>query len=172
MREEGSTLKNTGDKKYFFDDTNDLVNHLYTLIDNISPLKLQKGLYFLYAYYIGIYGGEEKEGVSEMDYRMPRELFEPNFEAWTYGPVMPDIYRKRKANLFEPIPYEFDDSPEDQEVKSFIVDLVEQIKGLSDFTLVDRSHEDKSWHDAYFKQGKSSPISPDAIKSEYAEKFS
>lgn len=48
----------------------------------ISPMKLQKLIYFLYAEYL---------------YRKQKHLFAERFEAWKYGPVLDDIYQAFKG---------------------------------------------------------------------------
>ena len=68
-------------KKAFFDDVNELIAYLYTKVDGLSPLKLQKGLYFLYAYYSAMYGIKHANEESESDYNLPEELFSAEFEA-------------------------------------------------------------------------------------------
>ena len=49
--------------------------------DAISPMKLQKLLYYSQGFALAILG---------------RPLFEEDFEAWDYGPVVPVIYQKYK----------------------------------------------------------------------------
>jgi len=44
----------------------------------VSPLKLQKLLYFLYAYYYSV---------------NEQPLFAANFEKWKYGPVVSEVYQ-------------------------------------------------------------------------------
>ncbi|MBD0864395.1 MAG: DUF4065 domain-containing protein [Rhodobacteraceae bacterium] len=47
--------------------------------ENISPLKLQKLLYYTCGYYLAASGGAP--------------LIDHNFKAWEYGPVVPELYR-------------------------------------------------------------------------------
>lgn len=165
-------------KKYFFDDVNDLVAYLYTHVEYLSPIKLQKGLYFLYAYYAAMYGvGKSEAGSRECDYDFPAELFCCKFEAWDYGPVIRSVYEQRrereefyqeKAKKFVVDQYF---SGKNKDIKLFIDGLFGQIREVSDFLLVDRSHEDKSWQDA-FNEGQSTPMSKESIKKEYQAKLS
>lgn len=55
---------------------------------NISPMKLQKLIYILY-----------KEYLKETGYK----LFSENFEAWQYGPVLPNVYSEFKNFKANPI---------------------------------------------------------------------
>lgn len=68
-------------KQTFFKDVNDLIAYLYTKVDSLSPLKLQKGLYFLYAYYSAMYGSTLDNEEAEITYDLPSELFPAEFEA-------------------------------------------------------------------------------------------
>jgi orf24 len=168
------------EKEYFFDNIDDLIAYLYTKVDNLSPLKLQKGLYFLYAYYAAMYGTKhERNEESEIDYELPKELFPAKFEAWTYGPVIRSVYIKRrdnedeykeKARNFNNNFFSNRYAPYGDEVKSFIDDLFSQINQASDFSLVDRSHSDKAWEDA-FNEGKSTIMNKESIINEYKNKF-
>lgn len=175
-------------KKYFFNDVNELIAYLYTKVPSLSPVKLQKGLYFLYAYYSAMYGIKHNEdlesvettecaGTAECEYNLPEELFPAEFEAWNYGPVIRSVYEDRKLgeDKYQELASKFDadlffKDDNSKEVKSFIDDLFSQISEASDFSLVDRVHEDKAWENA-FTQGKATIISNQAIIDEYKIKF-
>lgn len=138
-------------KQTFFKDVNDLIAYLYTKVDSLSPLKLQKGLYFLYAYYSAMYGSTLDNEEAEITYDLPSELFPAEFEAWNYGPVIRSVYNERKTGeeKYQEMARNFDsnqffNSDSKKEVQSFIDDLFAQINRASDFSLVDRSHEDKA----------------------------
>ena len=57
---------------YYFENVDDLVQHLLYKFNELSPLKLQKGLYFLFAFYSGNYQNSEEDGVSESNYEYPK----------------------------------------------------------------------------------------------------
>lgn len=62
----------------------------------MTPKKLQKVLYFAYAWYLAIMNESKDE--------LRIKLFDENFEAWIHGPVCPKIYQKYKykgADLIE-----------------------------------------------------------------------
>ena len=68
---------------------------------NISPIKLQKSLYFLFAYW-GQYIRNNKENKDsvEVDYSNYSEfLFNDRIEAWTYGPVLPNVFITEKERF-------------------------------------------------------------------------
>lgn len=161
-------------KEVFFNNINDLIAYLYTKVGSLSSVKLQKSLYFLYAYYSAMYGKPNEE--SESDYNLPEELFSAEFEAWNYGPVIRSVYMDRKLgeDKYQEMARKFDVdlffNDDNREVKLFIDDLFSQISKLSDFSLVDRVLEDKAWKNA-FSQGKSTIIPNQAIIEEYKTKF-
>lgn len=159
-------------ERYVFKNVDTLVQYLYSRFGNLSPLKLQKGLYFLYAYYGAVYGeAKQSEGESEQDLLYPSRLFDETFEAWTYGPVVRSVYNKNKSEHYKPNKdMELDEFKEYPDIQRFIDELFEQINSVSDFSLVDRSHEDLVWKAAYDK-GKSTVMDNEAIIREYREKY-
>lgn len=163
------------EQNFVFDHVDHLVEYLFKKYGILTPIKLQKGLYFLYAYYGATYGItygklEELDGISERnydDYQFPPRLFDADFEAWTYGPVIRKVWKKHKNSEYNP---EENDLNVNGEILLFINELFEQINSVSDFSLVDRSHEDESWSDAYSK-GKSTNINKEQLIKEYKDKY-
>lgn len=113
---------------------------------NISPLKLQKVLFFLF----GEWGAfVSKSDVSEMDgdwknlKSLDRYLFDDEIQAWIYGPVVKNVYDNfhnetmTKDELFN--------TDEKKYVGEFIDDLSNELFRLSDFRLVELTHEMKCW---------------------------
>lgn len=116
----------------------------------ISPIKLQKSLYFLFAYW-GQYirSNKENQNSVEVDYSNYNEfLFDDRIEAWTYGPVVPCVFTAEKSGLLD---IETTDNflADDFIKKEFIDHLLEQLFEIDDFGLVRISHEDKCWKDNY-----------------------
>lgn len=148
----------------------------------ISPLKLQKGLYFLFA----MWGGYIRSGKNAIDTEISvknyREyLFEPLFLAWKYGPVDKEIYNKFKdiTNLDEVSFGNLDNlridkcSADDEKAALDYIDgLLTRIFKTSDFALVDLSHKDNCWKIA--RNQDSSPednlMDNELIIKEYAER--
>ena len=155
-------------KEYYFDNVDVLVNYILYKFPTISPLKLQKCLYFLFAFYAGTYPVGEEIGVKEQTYNFPNYLFKGEFEAWVYGTVIREVYQKNKNGDYQGEEYNFGISPIDKEIKKFIDDIGSMVMKKSDFALVDRNHEDKSWKKAITK-GKATPISMKDIAIEYRE---
>lgn len=76
---------------------------------SITPLKLQKLLYYAHGYYSGAYG---------------RPLVEEPFEAWQYGPVSPTIYHEFKG---------FGNAPITRLAEEFDWDAEDNIPVVADF---------------------------------------
>ena len=155
-------------REYYFDSVDVLVNYILYKFPTISPLKLQKYLYFLFAFYAGTYPVGEEIGVKEQTYNFPNYLFKGEFEAWVYVTVIREVYQKNKNGGYQGEEYNFGGSPIDKEIKKFIDDIGSMVMKKSDFALVDRNHEDKSWKKAITK-GKTTPISMIDIAVEYRE---
>lgn len=161
-------------KDYYFEDIKELIHYLFRNYGKLSPLKLQKGLYFLFAYYGVQYGSNREElGNVEVAYNYPKFLFNANFEAWNYGPVIREVYFDNKNGNYDhflatPINEEevFDN---DFEVKKFIKEIFDQVVTTSDFSLVDRSHEDIVWQNAH--KDNQSEMCNEEIINEYAQEY-
>lgn len=135
----------------------------------ISPIKIQKALYFLFAFF----GAKARVLNLQEDTEKKLEwLFEPDFEAWAYGPVDREVYIRFKSNYYANIDYSanylegvlgFE--------KGFIDDMTTRIFSTSDFGLVDLSHMDFCWKKNFdpHKPNKSQKIDPEDIISEYFE---
>jgi uncharacterized phage-associated protein len=150
-----------------------VANFLYKLNPDISPIKLQKALYFLFAYHGGIYYNQDNEGESE-GVKKPKTLFNAEFEAWKYGPVIREIYHLNKDGLLgsqeaiEKSEALFKNHPEEMQ---FIDDLFKQINSVSDFSLVERSHRDKVWEENYESEQEIKYMDKESIIQEYKEKY-
>ena len=157
------------EENYVFDNVDTLVNFLFYQYKNLSPVKLQKGLYFLYAFYAGKYSDDKESNT------FPKELFPAEFEAWTYGPVIKDVYVKYKDKEYEKslssfdIENELNNIPNGAEIKSFIESLFQKIQSVSDFELVDKAQSDVVWKEAFNSEDKM--IKNENIWNEYKKKF-
>ena len=147
---------------------------------DISPIKLQKSLYYLYAYWAGNIAnikselGEDDEGICECrDTGFDIDLFEPCFEAWKYGPVDREIYHKYKEG-------QLNDNVDclilgedtlQSSITSFVDSILDQTFNINDFALVDLTHLDESWKLTFqmSPQG-DGKIAKESIISEYKEK--
>lgn len=140
----------------------------------ISPLKLQKPLYFLFAYWGGfIRKGKQSQSKCsnsiEVDYNEFSDyLYKAKIEAWVYGPVLPDVYRVSDIDRH----YKKDVLSEGL-VTEFVIDLLGQLFKVSDFRLVDIAHADKVWK-KYFNPNNTThneSMPPEEIIDEYSTKI-
>ncbi len=136
--------------------------------DEISPLKLQKSLYFCFAYWGG-FVRKGKNQKKEIEFNNSEYLFNERIEAWVYGPVVPDVYHEKYiaendgTNLFNGKLY----------IKEFIDGLLNDILNVSDFKLVEQSHCDECWK-RHFRQKEifhNNEIPKEEIIKEYAKQI-
>jgi len=146
------------------------IKHAYKQKVNhaIPPIKLQKSLYFLFAYWGGfVRKGNNNPDFSEIvssDYQ--ENLFDNRIEAWVYGPVVPDVYYLDDTII------EKEEINVDSYLKCFIDDLLEDLFNVSDFKLVELSHNDLAWKNNfnYDDTFHNNEIPKEEIIAEYARK--
>jgi len=154
--------------EYVFDDKKDIVLYAYNSLANPTPIKLQKTLYFLWAFYSVTYGNiDYNDSEFDSDKKYPKYLFKPEFEAWKYGPVDSTVYRWNKDDKIKNFENEYLNSDQQsKEIKLFMNDLIKQVDSIDDFCLINRACKDKSYVDAYNKAIRSK-IESDSIKEDY-----
>lgn len=148
---------------YMFDKY-ELINYIYNLLHLASPLKIQKTLYLLYGYYGATYGLENnlETGI------YPTELFNANFIAGKYGPFDPEIKDYLKSNEPKTKIY-IPKTVEEKNIHQFIINIVNQIDNVDDFSLIQLVKEDECWKLAY-KIKENEKIPNYLIISEYKKK--
>lgn len=133
----------------------------------ISPIKLQKSLYFCFAYWGSFVrrGKNNKSEVSTADYS--EYLFDNKIEAWVYGPVVPDVYHEKNLSNYD-IENKFQN---DIMMQNYIDGILDDVLAANDFKLVEISHEDKCWKKHFNKKSifHNDVIPPEEIISEYAK---
>jgi len=157
--------------EYVFNDIKTVVAYLLNKLDNPTPLKLQKGLYFLWAFYSASYGSipydSDDHGEFEETDRYPKYLFPADFEAWKYGPVIKDVYHNFKEGKYQDIKNEFVPTTSNQkEVVLFMDDIIKQVNDVNDFGLVERSHQDSAWKDKFEKGKRNVLMDPEEIRKD------
>ncbi len=157
-------MKQEIDKKGILE-SNDLANYIaYKYKEkmemDISPLKLQKSLYFCFAYWGGfVRKGKNTPSSSEIDLKDFNEyLFDADFEAWIYGPVVPIVYRNFKIDKMDKekaIEFEIELKKKYNGILYiFISGLINDLIDANDFDLVDISHKDNAWKNNYNSEDK------------------
>lgn len=167
---------------YFFKSKKDAVEYVFSKLDNPTPIKLQKALYFVWAFYAATYGNMNSDNSENKDSGIsyPNFLFEPNFEAWQYGPVDPDVWKNNSNDEYESTdvlcnPRDFIDIKNKsvyaesvyKDIFSFIDDMISQVNSVNDFGLVNRSHEDSAWKDVWDGHSPHIQMDPQKIKKDY-----
>lgn len=139
----------------------------------ISPIKLQKTLYFLFAYWGQfIRNNKENPDSVEVDYSSYNEfLFDDKIEAWTYGPVVPEVFIAEKSGILGNKALE-GYLKDDIVKKEFIDNLLQQLFEIDDFGLVRISHEDECWKRNYVESDErhNREIPKEEIINEYTAK--
>lgn len=161
---------------YVFPDKTDLVNHLYYQLHSPTPIKIQKTLYFLFAFYGATYGiaknNQQENEFTDSNY--PQYLFKPNFEAWMYGPIDVDVYKNTKQNYY--FPKQLNKSKidnvlnvsEKENIYTLINDICKEVDNVDDFTLITHTQENMSWIKAYETSTKI--MRPDNIIKDYEKR--
>ena len=99
---------------------------------DVTPLALQKLLYYAQAFYHALF---------------KKDLFTDDCQAWSYGPVYPEIYSRYKSYRNEPIPPEEMGGLDElsAEEKSFLDDIIRVFGYFSGTTLSNITHSEKPW---------------------------
>lgn len=109
-------------------------NQMYVIDEDaemISPLKLQKLLYYAQGTYLGIKG---------------EKLFDDPILAWKHGPVVEGIYYRYKNYGYHGIPAEDIAAPDiDKETQSILQSVYETFGQFSAWKLRDMTHDETPW---------------------------
>lgn len=126
--------------------------------DLISNLKLQKLLYYAQAWYL---------------VNFDKLLFNDPIEAWSFGPVIPNLYRKYKRFGCNPIKYSDKDGEEEKQFSkqqlAFLEEFYGVYIGIPAHTLVNVSHNEKPWIEGYERPSKI--IDVKTMQEYYTEKY-
>lgn len=134
----------------------------------ISPLKLQKALYFCFAYWGGFMRKSNKfKDSKEIQLDYSEYLFDNVIEAWVYGPVVPDVYHEKDLTKFE----DKNLFAGKEYLQEYIDNVLDDILSVNDFKLVEISHEDECWKKHFKKKNifHNAEIPKEDIIAEYAK---
>lgn len=115
----------------------------------LSNLKLQKLLYYTQGHHLAMYG---------------RPLFRDKIQAWSHGPVVPDVYHEFKGfrsgtiTLDDDDPFDWDDV--DSEITQFLIKVWNTYGGIAAWKLRNMTHAEPPWKDN-FAQGEFYTIIPE-----------
>lgn len=149
---------------YFFDTKESAATYIKRKLGKITPIKLHKVMYLLYAFYSATYGNLDinQSELKDSNSSYPDELFKADFVALSTGAVVDDVKAEQDT-------YKILASEEiTKEIEIFIDGILQQVKEVDDYSLILRLQQDKSWQNA-FEKGKRNKISKTDIKAEYIE---
>lgn len=98
--------------------------------DLITNLKLQKLLYYVQGWHLGLYG---------------RRAFDGQFMAWVHGPVNYDVYNQFREHRWSPILVDVGKVTLDCDISKHIDDVLEVYGGDSAWELERRTHSEAPW---------------------------
>lgn len=104
--------------------------------EGITPLKLQKLVYYCQGFHLAMFG---------------KELFPEKIEAWLHGPVVPDLYHhfKKHGDGIVQAPKVLDDNDIGDEQRELLNEVVETYGQFSAWRLRNMTHEESPWKNAY-----------------------
>lgn len=110
--------------------------------DIISNLKLQKLLYYVQGYHLAFFD---------------TELFDAPLEAWMYGPVVPEVYRRFKENGPQAIVLNPADCTElslNPDEEDMFRQVLAEYGKFNAIKLMEMTHEELPWKEAFGKDDK------------------
>ncbi len=117
----------------------DVANFFLKIVDRdsgstITPLKLQKILYYAQGYYLAYFD---------------KELFPEDFQAWAHGPANEEIYDKYKKYDFNMIPYPTEKTTDVEDaIGEFLNDIWHTFGIYDGKYLEEQTHKEKPWIEA------------------------
>lgn len=146
--------------------------------NDISPLKLQKSLYFLFAYWGGfVRKGKQNPGSVEQNMTdFDEYLFDAEFLAWAYGPVEYRVYNMYRIECIDKksiknVELKLNEIY-DRTLYNFIIKLLNDLIDANEFDLIDISKKDIVWKSKYNinKKTNYNLMDNDEIIDEYIDK--
>lgn len=128
---------------------------------DLSNLKLQKLLYYAQGHHLAVFG---------------QPLFNDKIQAWSHGPVVPDVYHQFKGFksgsilLNDDDPFDWDDV--DPDTTQFLIKVWNTYGGIAAWKLRNMTHAESPWKD-HFTQGEYYTVIPeDEIRAFFLERTS
>lgn len=107
----------------------------------ISPKKLQKLVYYAYAWVLTLLNDSSEE--------LNIRLFDDaKFEAWVHGPVLRDLYAKYASYGFENIEEPKEQPKFDEDIQDILEQVWEVYGNYSADQLESMTHQEKPWRNA------------------------
>jgi len=136
--------------------------------DSITPLKLQKLVFYAQAWHL-----------AEFD----EALFEQDFQAWVHGPVLPELYEKYQDFKWYPIRRDDLDEEAFEQIqkklatkKEFLEKIMDTYFRLTAYELEIATHQEEPWQKARLglkpDESSQNSIQKDWLKNYYGKKLS
>ena len=141
---------------------------------DLTNLKIQKILYFLYGYYYGI-------AKNKAVFKNKKIVQEINFIAWPYGPIIEEIYHFWKK--FENVHRIFSDNNELEKAEAsmgkkfnkteinWIKKILDYLFDFSSWILVELSHKTEPWETAVKNKEYGSKIESSKIEKFFSDNY-
>lgn len=139
-----------------------VIAYVFEKLEEVTPLMLQKLLYFIQGIYSALYG---------------RPIFAEDCRAWVHGPVYPEVYDLFKDFKYNPIDdarFALLDGTADAltEEEKKVIDLVVNTFGMYSGKVLEKiTHNEEPWKNARKGYGDSIPsnetLTKDSIKKYY-----
>lgn len=125
--------------------------------EEIGLLRLYISIYLLQAYYSSTYGRLPvcEEGVTENDISYPKYLVDVEFKSGTYGVTIEKERYKlenkgtQEGKRFSKDCLKLDSESGKHSVLLYLKEITNAINNTSEFSLVERVHDDKVWFNAF-----------------------
>lgn len=98
--------------------------------DPVTNLKLQKLLYYVQGWHLGLFN---------------TPAFADDFQAWVHGPVVPEVFHQYKENRWNPITIEVAKPDLPADLVQHIDEVLEVYGGDTGWALELRTHREKPW---------------------------
>ena len=124
--------------------------------DSMDNLKINKLLYYAQGFSLA---------------KLGKPLFAEEFQAWDYGPVIPEVYRAFKCCGRNPIDEptdEFDESKLESDELDLLVDVFSAYGRYTGWALKEMTHIKGGPWDKVYEPGKNRVISADSMKSYFS----
>lgn len=121
--------------------TADQIADWYLSKSNMSPKKLQKILYYAYAWVLTL----TNDDINHLD----NKLFDNNFEAWAHGPVIYSIYEEYKLYGYNDIPkYEGNIVKLPDDISDILNQVWDEYGSFTSDQLESITHQETPWINA------------------------
>jgi len=118
------------------DVANAILDRAHERAISVSPLKLQKLMYYCQGYFLASHG---------------KRLFNEDVQAWKHGPVVESVYHQYKSLVRLPIPHISTGVylSSSESVKDMIDYVLDSLGNLGGWALRNKTHNEKPWIESY-----------------------